>query len=334
MDTISIVIPVYNLEDFIEATVRSVQAQTYERIEIILVNDGSIDSTPQILERLAKEDVRIRVFHQENSGVTSARLRGVAEATGQWIGFVDGDDWIEPEMYARLLSNALSYQSDISHCGYQMVFPNRVDYYYNTGRLVMQDSRDALLELLKGSFEPSLWNKIFHKSLFHSLIQDKSMDANIRINEDLLMNYYLFREAKRLVFEDICPYHYLAHKGSAANSPTNVYHLRDPMTVREILYRETGNDPELHGICLSALSRQYIRLASMRVQENPAMLTPIRFEARKKLKAKLHSILCDSFCDTKIKAMSIWTVLWPWSFGFVHRLYSHLNGNDRKYAIE
>ena len=170
---ISIVIPAYNIENYLGTTLDSVLAQTYSNIEIIVVNDGSKDGTGAVIDSYAAREKRIKAIHKENGGVTSARLRGVQEASGEWIGFVDGDDGIEPDMYERLLENALKYGADISHCGYQMVFPNgRVDYYYNTGRLVQQDKITGLSELLSGAMiEPGLCNKLFHKHLFHGLLQ-------------------------------------------------------------------------------------------------------------------------------------------------------------------
>ena len=130
---ISIIVPAYNIETYLARTLDSVLAQTYQNIEVIVVNDGSKDGTGAVIDRYAAQDHRVKAIHKENGGVTSARFRGVAEATGDWIGFVDGDDTIEPQMYGRLLENALKYGADISHCGYRMVFLSRVDYYYNTG---------------------------------------------------------------------------------------------------------------------------------------------------------------------------------------------------------
>ena len=102
---ISIIIPAYNIQDYLGATLDSVLAQTYENLEIIVVNDGSRDNTADVIDSYAARDRRIKAIHKENGGVTSARLRGVAEATGAYIGFVDGDDYIEPQMYARLMEN-------------------------------------------------------------------------------------------------------------------------------------------------------------------------------------------------------------------------------------
>ena len=171
-DKISIVVPVFNIEGYVERCLQSLLRQTYANLEILTIDDGSTDRSGEIIDRLAETDSRIKVIHKENGGVTSARMTGIETATGEWIGFVDGDDEVESDMFAHLLYNAITYDSDISHCGYQMLFPDgHVDYYYNTGYLAQQDKITALQELLSGSrIEPGLCNKLFRKTLFQSLL--------------------------------------------------------------------------------------------------------------------------------------------------------------------
>lgn len=235
-DLISVIVPVYNVAADLPRCLDSILAQTYPHVEIIAVDDGSPDNSGAILDDYAAKHPTIRVIHKENGGVTSARLRGIAEATGQWIGFVDGDDEIEPDMYEKLLNNALQYDAKISHCGYQMRFPDgRVNYFYNTGLLVKQDKITALRELLSGAkIEPGLCNKLFHKSLFHS----ERMDTDIRINEDLLMNFYLFSEAECSVFDDWCPYHYIVRSTSASRAKMNAHKIYDPIKVKRMILEQ------------------------------------------------------------------------------------------------
>ena len=121
---ISIIVPAYNIEKYIGRCLDSILNQTYKNIEVIVVNDGSSDSTGSIIDDYSRKDDRVKPFHKENGGVSSARILGVNHAIGDYIGFVDGDDYVEPEMFEHLLNNALKYNADISHCGYQMVFPN------------------------------------------------------------------------------------------------------------------------------------------------------------------------------------------------------------------
>ncbi len=241
---ISVIVPVYNLQRELKRCVSSIAAQTHRDLEIILVDDGSTDDSRRIIEELAETDERIVPLYKENGGVTSARLEGVRHASGEWIGFVDGDDEIEPDMYELLLKNAVIYGADISHCGYQMVFADgRINCFHNTGCLVRHDKTTGLKELLSGSLvEPGLCNKLFHKKLFHSLLHTEVMDRSIRINEDLLMNYYLFSNAGQTVFHDWCPYHYIVRNTSASRAKLNDHRIYDPIRVKEIIRKHSTED--------------------------------------------------------------------------------------------
>lgn len=239
-DLISIIVPVYNIAEDLPRCLDSILAQQYPNIEIIAVDDGSSDHSGKVLDEYARVYPNIRAIHKENGGVTSARLCGVAEAAGDWIGFVDGDDEIEPEMYERLLRNALEYEADISHCGYQMCFSDgRVNYFHNSKVLETQDKSTALRELLSGEkVEPGLCNKLFRRSLFEGL----SMPMDIKINEDLLMNYYLFLNAKQSIYDDWCPYHYIVRSTSASRAALNDSKIYDPIRVKEIIRQTAAED--------------------------------------------------------------------------------------------
>ena len=234
-DRISVIVPVYNVAADLPRCLDSILAQTYPNIEIVAVDDGSPDNSGEILDCYAAKHPNIRVVHKENGGVTSARLRGIQEATGEWIGFVDGDDEIETDMYERLLENAKKYGADISHCSYQMHFSDgRVNYFHNTGIIREQDSNTAIRDLLEGTLvEPGLWNKLYQRELFQGLSQ--RMDPTIRINEDLLMNYYLFSAAEKAVFEDWCPYHYIVREGSVSRAKLNEHKIYNPIKVKKII---------------------------------------------------------------------------------------------------
>lgn len=331
---ISVVIPAYNIENYISKTLDSVLAQTYQNLQIIVVNDGSKDGTGKILDEYALKDSRIQVIHKENGGVTSARLRGVAEAKGQYIGFVDGDDYIEPQMYARLLENLIGYDADISHCGYQMVFPSgKVDYYHNTGALVVANNEQGCAQLLDGSVvEPGLWNKLYRRELFQGLSQ--WMDLSIRNNEDLLMNFYLFRKAQISVFEDVCPYHYMLRRGSASTSGINEHKLKDPSRVQHILYEETLGNPRWNNVVQHRLVYQLIYNACLSLGTQKELIKPFRKQAQKELRQKIGKILTGKFCGIKLKMTALWVAIWPASYRWVHSLYAKLTGIDKKYAVE
>ncbi len=285
-EKISIIVPVYNIEADLSRCLDSLLGQTHGNLEIIAVDDGSPDNCGAILDSYAAKDGRVIVIHQKNGGVTRARVTGIRAATGDWVGFVDGDDYVEPDMFARLLDNARKYGADISHCGYQMVFPNRVDYYHNTGKILEQDGQSGLRELLDGSqVEPGLWNKLYRRNLMEGLLNSGVDALGIRINEDLLMNYYLFRDARKAVYEDFCPYHYIVRGNSAANTRNRECHVTDPIRVTEILSRENRETPKLYALS----QRRYARaLISGALQKHfPALAA----EAKRKLRELEYDVL-------------------------------------------
>lgn len=269
MDKISVVVPSYNNAPWLPQCLESLLAQTYENLEIIVVDDGSTDDTPAVLEAFSRKDSKILALRQENSGVTAARLRGVAEATGDWIGFVDGDDRVEPDLFARLLENAKKEDADISHCGYQLVFlDGRREQHGGTGTRLVQTRIQAMETLLEEKLvKPGLWNKLFRRELFSGL--DDWMDRSVKNNEDMLMNYYLFCQAEKAVFEDWCGYLYQARTGSASRARLNAHKIYDPIRVRQRILDEC--EPELKDTARQALLRCLLYVyAQLTIAHDPA----------------------------------------------------------------
>ena len=329
-NTISVIVPAFNIEAYLPRCLDSILSQTYEHLEVVVVNDGSRDNTAGVIDSYAVRDSRIKAIHKENGGVTSARLRGIAESTGDWIAFVDGDDYIEPEMFEKLLANAESYNADISHCGYRMVFPDHTDWYYNTGKLTPQPGAQGVYDLLESKFvEPGLVCKLFRRDLFAGL--DAWMDRSIRINEDLLMNAYLFRKSKMAVHEDVCPYHYILRKGSTMISQFNEYKMKDPGRVVDILLREE-TDPLARDILTSRLADKLIGGATQELGTQKELIYPWRKECRKRLRELVP--LKGAYHSKRIRVLSLWAAIWPWSYCIVHKVYARLRGTDRKYEVK
>lgn len=245
---ISIVVPVYNVAGYLERTVKSIQNQSYENFEILLVDNGSTDGSSELVDQLAESDKRIIPIHEENSGVTHARLTGVSRAHGEWMGFVDSDDIIDDDMYKTLLENAMKYHADISHCGYQMCFADgRVHYFYNTKNIIVQDNLKGMIDLLDGSIvEPGLCNKLYRRELLLDLLRNHFMDYSIKNNEDLLMNFYLFKSSKKSVFYDFCPYHYIVRSNSASRGQKNKNQIYDPIKVKQQILENAPDEIATH----------------------------------------------------------------------------------------
>lgn len=239
-ELISIIVPVYNAGQYIRKTLESILNQTYSNIEVVCVDDGSTDNSYQTLRFIAASDNRVKLFTKKNEGVTRARQFGFMQAKGDYVGFIDADDRIEPTMYEVLYKNAQEFNADISHCGHDIRWlDGRKEEFYGTGRLAQQDKISGIKSLISGSFEPGLCNKLYKYTLLHSLFHSGVMDFSIKINEDLLMNYYLFKMAETTVLEDVCLYHYVKREGSASASGWNKDIIWNPIKVRQIIKEDS-----------------------------------------------------------------------------------------------
>lgn len=261
-ETISVIVPAYNIARWLPRSLDSLLAQSHKDLEIVVVDDGSADEIRTVLAEYTARYPNIKAIHKENGGVTSARLRGVEESTGDWIAFMDGDDYVEPRMYERLLENAKTNAADISHCGHRILFSDgRVEYVHKSERIRVQDHRTGLWELLDNrEVSLSLCTKLYRRELFQGI--SDWMDVKIKYNEDLLMNYYLFNRAERSVFEGNCPYHYILRQDSASCKGISENYIFDPIRVRQILLERCGDQmgDELRQALLRNLLFNYAQL--------------------------------------------------------------------------
>lgn len=277
---VSVIIPAYNVAPYIDKCIDSILKQTYQDIEIIIVDDGSTDETGSIID--GYNSSRIKVIHQENAGVTAARLNGVEHATGYWIGFVDGDDILDKTMYERLVLNAEKNNAQISHCGYLIEMPTGTTYVYGTKKLICYPHNEGISALLEGdSFEPSLCNKIYMHSLFGDIDTEKIKLENIRNMEDLLLNYYLFRAANQTIFEDYCLYHYIKRDNSASTSKATFKKWNDILRVFDILLEEDKG--ENTSTIKSRITATLTRMTYQEYKENDYIIG-----AKNRLKTFLH----------------------------------------------
>lgn len=237
---ISVIIPAYNVAHWLPRCIESVVIQTYQNLEIPIIDDGSTDESGTIAETYGQKDDRIVVIHQENAGLVAVREKGIALATGEYVSFVDGDDVIEPDFLERLLENAIRYDADISHCGMKFCFyDGRIKLHYGTGEIIEYDNLTGVNELLRGEkIEPSLCNKLYRREL----LADSCLDMSVTNNEDLLRNYVLFSRAKKSVFEDFCGYQYWRRAESMSNDGFKVRICQDVLRARALILEHTASE--------------------------------------------------------------------------------------------
>lgn len=215
MDKISVVVPAYNCQGAIERCINSIQNQTYKNLEIIVVNDGSTDNTESLLHEIQEQDERVKVISIPNGGVSHARNTGIDNATGDYITFVDSDDYIDEEMYETLIGLIKKHDVKIAHCSYKNVDGETIVSVGDTGKVTVQNHDEAMMCLLSGRlFSGGIWNKMYEKDLFNEI----RFDESIRINEDVLANYELFNLIDKSVFIDKAFYSYVVNNESATHS--------------------------------------------------------------------------------------------------------------------
>lgn len=219
MPTFSVIIPAYNAERYVEQCVRSVLAQTYRDVEVIVVDDGSTDRTPAVLDALAREDDRVRVVRVANGGVARARNLGVDHATGQYVTFIDADDyWDDTHALAGLAAIVETRAPDVINWGFKKLFPRsgRVDASPSLGTDLPAGKGELLDTLLRaGQFVPSAWSKAIRRELFTA--HDLTFEPDVQ-SEDLEWVARVARFADTIVHYDNPFYVYRQIKGSRSKT--------------------------------------------------------------------------------------------------------------------
>ena len=217
---ISIIVPIYNSEKYIKKCLDSIIAQTYSNLEIILVDDGSTDNSYGICKDYQQKDDRIILLQQKNSGVSMARNYGLKVAKGEYIGFVDSDDYIEPEMYEELVNSIIESNCKIAICNY---------YFENSDSKEIKNfqseskcfSRDSFIENMFNDLciNGFLCNKLYYKELLFNKNHTIYLDENIKMMEDNLFNYNIYDLNKNFdcVYINKRYYHYVQYVNSACN---------------------------------------------------------------------------------------------------------------------
>lgn len=225
-DLISIIIPCYNSEITIEKCLVSVLGQNYTNLEVIVVNDGSTDGTFQILETFRKKDNRVKIISQQNSGVSRARNIGIESASGNFICFVDSDDWIEKDYCSVLYKNLIKSNAKLSIASYHTENNEQKEKFVQTRKneTVVYTRSEAIALLLEDDNIKSFpWAKLYRRQLFNGIKFPEHLEAF----EDFFTMFKIFDKAKIVVVTDAKLYHYIADPKSLSHylTPTRAYHF-------------------------------------------------------------------------------------------------------------
>lgn len=208
---ISIIVPVYNVEQYLNRCVNSLLRQSYQDLEIILVDDGSTDSSGQLCDNWGTKDRRIKVLHKENGGLSDARNTGLAVSSGDYIGFVDSDDWIEPDMYQDMLDNMQRTGADLAVTGINRIYDNG----YNLNQFVHKNvecfNGDEIVKkyLEQNCFSTAAWDKLYKKDL----LKNRRFPVG-KLYEDAPVIYDILKNINKIVVIGKPQYHYFQRANS------------------------------------------------------------------------------------------------------------------------
>lgn len=227
---VSIIVPIYNAAQYLDQCITSIIEQTYRHLEIILVDDGSTDESAEICKKYVTKDLRVKYLFQPNKGVALARKNGTKLAAGEYVGFVDADDYIEPDMYKQLVDCCEDFDLVISQwyredlagtrCAFDKIaqgaYTTQEDMRFVLEHLVNVSSAGGKVSLQSG-FAGYMWGKLFRKGL--SQLVFENINENLSIGEDCDFTYRYFLKCQSVLVTDICGYHYRIHQSSAVHGP-------------------------------------------------------------------------------------------------------------------
>lgn len=211
---VSVIVPIYNAEKYLDKCIQSIAEQTYKRLEIILVDDGSTDNSPAICDSWIEKDSRVRVIHKKNGGVSTARNAGIANASGLFLSFVDSDDWILKDMISTLVDLQRKTGADVAGCCAHTVnagetfveqqLPNEVTTIYTFSKVLKDNFPD---------FSWSLCGKIYRAELFKNL--PNNLPEHLVMSEDIMLNTFLYKNSEKIVLTNSKYYIYFRDGNSA-----------------------------------------------------------------------------------------------------------------------
>lgn len=207
---VTVIVPVYNVEKYLKKCVDSILCQTLSNIEIILVNDGSTDNSGKICDAYSKKDERIKVYHKENGGLSSARNYGIEKANGKYLGFVDSDDYIDSDMYELLLDNLIKFDADMSLCGLFDMYKGKPQKTNTEDRTFEATPEEAIKIVLEAEITSvTAVNKLYKRELFKEVRYPEGKDS-----EDAFVIIDLLMRCQKTVISTKQKYYYIHRSGS------------------------------------------------------------------------------------------------------------------------
>ena len=296
---ISVVIPVYNMNKYLDRCMKSVCNQTYHNLEIILVDDGSTDGSGILCDEWAERDARIKVIHKKNGGLSSARNAGLDNARGEYIGYVDSDDWIDVEMYLHLFTILQNYQVDVVFCDFYR-FKKNVPVKNVKETVILREDKeidDFFYRVKGGKSSYGVWCGLYKKEKI-----DGIRFAEGKISEDVLYRYEVYQVIRRIAFSSLPLYYYFINSQGITGSPLCKRDLSLLEIWDEIVRREKENVNNYNAL-LNRKRAVFTLYAKKVLFGNKDVDEDVIKGWKKELKDSYHELIMSSMLDWKRKLL-------------------------------
>ena len=312
---LSIVVPVYNVEQYLEKCISSILKQSFRDFELILVDDGSSDKSGVLCDEYAKKDKRIRTIHQDNAGLSAARNTGIDAAAGEYITFVDSDDWIEPDTYEKAVGFLQRNQLEIVCFDFYTERNNKKNYRPMYDKDMVFTGNEALNEILKEKIDNSAWDKLCLKNLFNDLHYPVG-----RVFEDVALTYKVLAKASRIGYLKQPLYHYVKRKTSIIGTSFSAQKRWDRFLAHQerLRFAEKMN-LEAYESCRALAVRQALSVLTAHYVDDSLVKKQVQQVCD--FISQHEKILDCRFISLKIRLLLMANKYLP----FAHKIYSHLS---------
>lgn len=323
-ELISVILPIYNVEKYLEKCLKSVINQTYKNLEIILVDDGSKDNSPQICDEYAVKDKRIVVIHKSNGGLSDARNAGIEIAKGKYMTLIDSDDYVEKDYVQFLYQLIKENNAEMSICSHTVLYTNGTRIEKETGEHLVLDPKTTLEKILYDEgIDLSAWAKMYKKELFDNVKYPKG-----RIFEDAATTYLLIDECKKIVLGSESKYYYIIRDNSITTKGFSPKKMQLIDSTQEMCDYVKNKYPDLEKAADRRL--MYAYLATLSQLANCKDKYP---EEQKKLMEYIKQNRKKALKDKRIKKrdrIALYSTIFGFSFyKFVWKLYKKLTGREK-----
>lgn len=313
---ISVILPIYNVEDFLEKCVETVIQQTYKNLEIILVDDGSTDESGKKAELIKKIDSRIVVFHKKNGGLSDARNFGIKRAKGDYITCIDSDDYVDEDYIEYLYILMEKYGTKMSVCQHRVISEKKITDYGSQGDEILSPYKCIERMLYHDIIDTSAWAKLYHKSMFDDVKYPKGM-----LFEDIATTYKLFLKCENIAIGYESKYSYIIRKSSIVNGEFNAKKF-DLLKMTDYMAKDVYRVfPELAPAIIRR--RVYARFSTLNQMIGVKGYDIERKNIIKFIKKYKWNVLCNNRAPRRDKAAIIILYISYWLYAIIWRLYKN-----------